>query len=156
MTPPRKRPTKNRRFPYDPLALAFQVVGWTITLGPRIQAIVAGGSPAFPALIYAEVVDSLFGDVDGSESALWAFLMAAKPPDLTQAEHDATADLVECGGRISADMVPGIYQAVEDGKAAGKDAALIVKDVRFLINASIDTHDLEADVQAVIDAWLDA
>lgn len=148
----RTRPAKNRKFPYDPLQLGLHVIGWAITLGPKIQGIVASGSPAFPALIYAEVVDALFGDGDGQESALWAFLMTARPPRLTQAEHEATADLVECGGRISADMIPGIYQAVEDGRSAGMTAGEIVASVRRLISDSIDEHDLEADIQAVIDA----
>ena len=130
---PRRRPVKNRKFPYDPLALFGACISWAIPLIPKIQAAVGGGSPAFPALIYATVVDHLFGQDDGQESALWGFLMTAIPAGMSQAEHEANADMVECGGRISADMVPGIYQAVEDGKAAGKTADQIVKDVRFLI-----------------------
>ena len=140
-------------FPFDPLTLGMYVLSWAIGLGPKVQTAASTTTPMLaPAKVYSTVVDALFGGVDGQESALWLYLMGEKPAGISQEMHEACADLTECGARVSADLVDYISARVYDAQQHGENATDVVRDIRNEIDSILDEHDIESDVQAVLDA----
>jgi hypothetical protein len=151
---PLREVTAEKKFPYEPITLGLYAISWAAALGPKIQAAATAGVDALliPAKIYGAVIDHLFGEVEGEESQLWTYLLTAKPAGITEELHLAIGDLTECIGRISADLVEGIVGLVLTSKAAAIQATEVVKAVRTLIDDTLDHHEIEACIQAVLDA----
>jgi hypothetical protein len=156
-TPPWKRARADRRTSttrkYNPWELGTHAMGWLFTLPPKIQAVVTTVTAVLvPGAIYAAVIDHLFGEHEGEESDLWKFLMSAVPDGISQDLHFAIANLTECLGRISADLVEELPVLIHGGKGLGLSAGDIVRQCREAIDEALDAHGLEACIQAVVDA----
>ena len=156
-TPPWKRARADRRTGtvrmYDPLVLASHIMGWLFALPPKIQAAATSvDSVLIPGSVYAAVVDHLFGEHEGDESDLWMYLMSAVPAGLSQELHFAIANLTECLGRISADLVEELPMIIHEGKGLSLSAGDIVRQCREAIDDALDAHGLEACIQVVVDA----
>uniref|UniRef100_A0A6M3M893 Uncharacterized protein n=1 Tax=viral metagenome TaxID=1070528 RepID=A0A6M3M893_9ZZZZ len=138
------------KFPYNVMQLGLTVFGWIVALTPKLQAVTA--DVILPARIYAIVTDHLFGVDDGEESVLWTFLMEAKPDNVSVELHLAIQNLVECIGRMSADIVLGIAERVMLGRECGDPPNRVIEDCRLVVTDAMDQHGMEADIQAVLDA----
>ena len=146
--------TRTQRAAYDPLTLGMTAFGWVVALGPKIQAAATSGAATalIPAAIFGTVIDHLFGDVEGDESQLWIYLLTARPAGISEPLHLAIADLTECIGRISADLVEGIVGAVLWARDDGTPGSEVFKAIRALIDETLDHHGLEARIQGVLEA----
>ena len=141
-----------KKFPYDPMALFWVVFAWITGLIPMVQKAVAAADPNLvPFKVFSTVADAFFG-LDDQPSALWTFLMKAKPDGITDAQHEANQELAQDSGLLVADLVDYIPEAVAKAKAAGVPADEVIVQIRHKVNELLDEHEFEADIQAVIDA----
>jgi len=149
---PLREVTAGKKFPYDPFTLGSLAVMWVFGLGPKIQAAASGDDIAMiPAKVFGAVVDHLFGETEGGESDLWLYLITAKPAGISEALHLSIADLTECIGRISADLVEGIVGSVLDARAMETPGSEVFAAIRGLIDDTLDHHQIEACIQGVLD-----